>query len=141
MPRNFNLQDATLLEPAPLPASTTPTATGGLNLSTDSHSDFVAQCEFILTVPALTTAQLPDGKTMTYSAELAAPSDRAFGSPSTLYTLGTQTGAGGAGAAAIGPFRFRLPSTAQGYVRCKATPAASGTGDASGAQMTLTAVF
>jgi hypothetical protein len=136
MPNNRNLRDTLLKVSGALPASTTATATTGLSLLTGVNGDFVAPVDFLVTAPALTTSQLPDNKTMTYTVETSAPSDAVFGSPSTVYTLGTQTGASGAGSAGA-TYKFRLPSSAQGNVRVKATPAASGTGDASGAKVTL----
>jgi hypothetical protein len=136
MPNNRNLKDASLKVTKPLPASTTATATDGINLQNSTKGDFVAPVEFLLTAPALSTAQLPDTKTMTYTVET--DTDSAFGSAKVVMTLNslTQTGAGGAGAVG-GSERFRLPTNVEQYVRAKVTPSASGTGDASGVSMTL----
>jgi len=89
--------------------------------------------ELEILAPALTAAQLPDDKTMTYKVESDSASN--FASPKTLAdAVLVQTGAGGAGAAAA-TARFAIPSDCERYVRVTATN--SGTGDASGASMTV----
>lgn len=138
MPGNRNLQDAALTVAVALPASAGTVVTPAINLSTGPFSDFVAECDYVLPIPALSTAQLPNSATVTYTVQLAAPSDSGFGSPATVQTY-TQTGAGGAGAAAQTP-RFRLPSTAQGFLRAQAVTANS-PGNCSGAELSLYPVF
>lgn len=93
--------------------------------------------EYLLTAPALTTAQLADAQTMKYDILFSAT--EALGSPTVYITAAiTQTGAGGAGAAAQ-TFRFRAPSDGLRYVGARATK--SGAGDASGATFTLEATY
>jgi hypothetical protein len=77
--------------------------------------------EFLLTAPAMTTAQMPDAKTMKYDILYSVNAD--LSAPTTYITAAiTQTGAGGVGCAAA-TFRFRLPSDALRYVGFKARPA------------------
>lgn len=93
--------------------------------------------EWLLTAPALTTAQQPDAKTLTYSIITSDNSD--LSSPTTLISgCIVQTGAGGAGAAAA-EYRFRLPSDAARYLGFKAV--GSATGNSSAASATLEAQF
>jgi hypothetical protein len=89
--------------------------------------------DYELVAPTLTTAQLPDTKTMTYDVIVSANSDL---SGPTVYIAGAikQTGTGGAGAAGQ-TFYFGLPSNTPRYVGFRATN--SGAGDASGAIATL----
>jgi len=92
-----------------------------------------AGIELKISAPALTTADLPDGETMLYQIQHAA--DAAFTSPASLYgVVLTQTGAGGAGAAAATK-RIQPPSDCGRYVRVAATN--SGAGDASDKSVTL----
>ena len=94
--------------------------------------------EAILTAPAMTTAQMPDAKTMKYDLITADSADLAT-NPVTLVTAAiTQTGAGGAGCAAA-TYNFVPPSTSKRYFGFKATGSASG--DATGAAATLEMVF
>lgn len=136
MPNNRNLRDSQLKVTKALPASTTATATDPIDLGSGTRGDFVAEVQFLATVPALTTAQLPDTKTMTYTVET--DDNAAFTSAKVVVQLAglTQTGATSAGA--VGSTQTWVPSTdTEEFVRLKATPSASGTGDASGASMTL----
>lgn len=94
--------------------------------------------EFLLTAPALNTTQLPDTKTMKYSILLDTVNPIDASSTVHLADVITQTGAGGAGAAAA-TFRFKLPSNASRILGFKAVGSASG--DASGASATLEALF
>lgn len=136
MPSNRNLRDSLLKVTRALPASTSAVASSGIDLGSNATGDFVAGVEFLVSAPVLNTTQLPDTKVMVYTIET--DQDSAFGSAKILYTLTalTQTGAGGAGAAA-GSERFRLPTNCERYIRLKVTPSGSGTGDASGVSATL----
>ena len=97
----------------------------------------LAEAEFLITAPALTTTEQPDGKTTIYDAIMSDNAD--LSSPTTLYTaLITQTGAGSAGSAATTK-RFRLPSDAKRYIGLKAT--GSTTGNNSAKSATLEVVF
>ena len=69
---------------------------------------------FGLDAPALLTAQLTDGKVVTYTLQDSADGVT-FAAVDPLITT-TQTGAGGAGAAAK-TVRFRLPAGTRRYVR------------------------
>lgn len=103
-----------------------------------------ADVEFQISAPALNTTQLPDAKTMKYSVMLDTV-DPIDGS-STVYLLDliTQTGAGGAGAAAQTK-KFRLPSDLANILASArilgARAIGSASGDASGASATLEALF
>ena len=123
MPNNRELRDALLQVVAALPNGAANTSTPGIDLGHSTFGDFVAPIEFALSIPALTTSEQPDAKVLTYTVET--DTDPTFGSPAVAMTLGTQVGAGGAGAAAV-TFRFALPTTAERHVRCKATGSASG---------------
>ena len=93
--------------------------------------------EFLLSTPALSTTQIPDGKTIKVDvawsdhADLSDP-ENYIGAALTL------TGAGGVGCAAK-EFRFCIPSTAKRYLFLRATGSASG--DASASSATCEALF
>jgi len=90
--------------------------------------------EFIITAPAMTVSQQPNGKTIKYDVVCA--DDAALTvNPVTYITAAlTQTGANGTGAATA-TFRFRIPSTAKRFVGLIAT--GSTAGDASGSTASL----
>ena len=91
--------------------------------------------EIEIEAPALTTTELPDADTATYSIEMDTVSN--FASPTVVEdTVIVQTGAGGAGAAAQ-TNRFRLPLDLEQFVRVKCV-LAGGTGDCSGKNCTVT---
>lgn len=94
--------------------------------------------EYLITVPALNTTQLPDAKTMKYDVVWADNAALTTNAVTYIAAALTQTGAGGAGAAGA-TFRCRLPSTAKRYVGLKATGSASG--DATAAAATLEALL
>jgi len=130
----FNVRDADLIKTKALPAGASSVQTDAIDLghSVSGSGDFVADCELLLTAPALTNAQLASGHTMTYLVEM--DNDSAFGSPTTVMAAAiTQAGAGAGAAAALK--RLRLPSNVERYVRAKAT--ASDADDASAAEMTF----
>jgi len=136
----MNVQDALLSISRALPASTSAvTSAAALDLQASARSDFVARVELLLSAPAVTTAQLPDTKLMTYdiidsvNADLSSPRIIAPG-------VIVQTGAGGAGAAGA-TFRWKPPTNARRYYGIRITPSASGTGDASGVSATLQLLF
>lgn len=140
----FNVKDANLKDTCTLPAGALTTYSAGIDLrgsapySGSSRPDFVANCEMLLTAPALTTVQLPDAQTVTYSIQSA--DDSAFGTNLTTVAASclVQTGAGGAGAASA-TVRYRPATNAQRYFRLKAVKV--GAADASGASATLDLVF
>jgi hypothetical protein len=133
MPNNFNLDDALLKQSKALPAAAGSTTSNGIDLMNSATGDFVAEVDLTIDAPALTVTQLPNAATATYLLEH--DTDPAFGTVTTLATLGTQTGAGGVGAAAV-QFRFDPPETVKRYVRGKCTTATS-PGDCSAASFTL----
>lgn len=77
---------------------------------------------FELAGPALTTAQLTDGKIVTYTLQDSADGS-SFAAVDPAITT-TQTGAGGAGAAAK-TVRFRVPANTRRYVRIAQTATAT----------------
>ena len=133
----YAVKDEALKVTKALPNGAATVYSDGLDLGHGSRGDFLAAADFKVSAPALTTAQLPDTKTMTYSVQH--DDDPAFGTAADLYpSVLVQTGAGGAGAAAA-TFTCRLPVDVKRYVRVKAVN--SGTGDASGASLTFEGLF
>jgi len=135
----FLMKDALLKQTKALPtAAAGSTSTTGIDLGESTRGDFLADVEFLLSAPALTTTMLPDTKTATYIIEH--DTDSAFGTAATLIDKAiVQTGAAGAGAAAA-TYRFRLPTTVKRYVRAKCTLGANTT-DSSTLSMTLEALL
>lgn len=132
----FLLKDKLLRATHALPNGAATTNGGGIDLGTDTRSDFVAQCEAVVTAPALTTTQLGDTQTITYY--LYHDTAAGFGTETLLATLGVQTGAGGAGAATA-EYRTKLPSNVKRYVRLKTVKA--GASNASTASATFELAF
>jgi hypothetical protein len=125
------LRDKSLIFTNALPNGAAATTSTVIDLESTPPGDFLAPIEFELTVPALTTTQLGDTQTITYSVEMSATSG--FGSTTVLYgSIGVQTGAGGAGDVAL-TRRFRLPTNVLRYVRVRATK--TGASNASTASM------
>jgi hypothetical protein len=116
----LGLADKTYTITQALPNGAASTTSSGIDLETVSTSaDLLADIEFSVFAPALTTTELGDTQTITYIVQTA--TDAAFTSPTDLIaSLFVQTGAGGAGAA-TNTKRFRLPTNVQRYVRIKAT--------------------
>jgi hypothetical protein len=99
--------------------------------------DSVANFEGIIESPAMTTAILADGGTVTYNVQMA--TDAAFTSPVLLYgSVLVQTGADGAGAAKK-EARFALPSMCLPYIRFQAVK--SGAGNASTLSGSMSLLF
>jgi hypothetical protein len=138
MPNNARLGDGLLNPRVALPASGSATTySAGIDTGTTPTGDLVAEVDAIVSAPALTTTQLPDGEAVTYGIQHA--TDAAFGTAVTLETVGQQVGAGGVGAVAA-QFRFRLPGTTERYVRLAPTTS-SGCGDCSAASAGLALLF
>lgn len=112
----FLLKDALLRSTHALPNGAATTNGAGIDLANSTRGEFVAECEAVITAPALTTGELGDGQTIAY--HLYHDTAVGFGSETLIATLGTQTGAGGAGAAAA-EYRIKLPSTVKRYLRLK----------------------
>lgn len=128
----LGLQDNNLIVTKALPNGAASVTSDAIDLESTS-GEFLADVEFELTVPALTTTQLGDTQTITYIVETSAAAD--FGSITTLNaTLAVSTGAGAAGDVAVSK-RFRVPSAVLRYIRIKATK--TGATNASTASLTF----
>lgn len=135
------LEDAQLSVSTPLPASAATVTTPGLDLAQTTNGDFTADADFLATVPAVTTGMLGDAATLKWSIVTGATVDAngVIQSVTVLYPdIMTQTGAGGAGAAANSK-RIGLPSDVQRYVGLRGIKSASG--DASSVSATLKMLF
>lgn len=105
----FN-KDATLIESIALPAAASGTVTtDAIDIGENGHA-----VDVVVDVPALSATILPDTKTSTTSVEVS--NDAAFASFDTIASE-VQTGAAGAGAAAIS-VRASVPPVYR-YVRAK----------------------
>ena len=125
-------KDTSLKVTKALPNGAASTTSDGIDLGLTTRSDFTAPCELLLTAPAMATGVMGDAKTMIYSIEM--DDNSSFSSATSIATILTQTGAGGAGCSAA-TARYKLPSNVERYVRVKAT--GSTTGNASTSSMTL----
>lgn len=134
----FQLRDATHKVTKALPNGIGAVNSDGIDLGAKTaRGEFLAKTELLISAPILTTAELPDTKTIVYKVE----HDDAvgFGGVATLADrVLVQTGAGGAGAAAA-TVRFRFPSDVKQYVRVTATN--DGTGNADGISLTAELLF
>lgn len=134
---SYSFGDGNLTTTKALPSGASAVTSDGIDLGEGTTGTFTTPCEFVLSAPAVTTAMLGDAATIKYDVITSANAD--MSSPVTLQaTILTQTGAGGAGAAAATK-RFRVPTDTLRYVAVKATKSA--TGDASTVSMTLSLVF
>lgn len=132
----FALGDAMFSETRALPNGAATVNSTGFNLRSSVTGDFLANCEFLIQAPALTTGQLADTQTMKYSIQHSNASD--FSGAVTEADLITQTGAGGAGSVAAEK-RWRPPTNVGSYVRLRVIK--SGAGDASAATATFKLLF
>jgi hypothetical protein len=121
-----------------LPNGAANTSTNGFDLEQSTRGSLTGmKPELYIEAPALNVTEQPNSKTMIYSVEHA--DDSAFSGVAVLYSaVLTQTGAGGAGAAAA-TRRLALPTDVKRYVRVKATGSASG--DSSTKSMTVSLLF
>lgn len=120
-----------------LPNGAATVASTGLDLGHGAKGDFVADVELRIEAPALVVGDLANGDTVIY--DVYHDTDPAFGTETLLMdNVLTQTGAGGAGAAAAN-WQGRLPVDVKRYVRVKATN--SGAGDASDKTATIRLMF
>lgn len=131
------LGDAALKVTRALPNGAANVTSGFLPLGNSANGDFLANGELLIELPAQVTGVLGDATTIICDV---LTSDSADGSnPVTVAkAVLTQTGAGGAGAAAVSA-RFRPTSDTKSYIGVKATKSA--TGDASGTNMTVSLRF
>lgn len=118
MSKGYNVQDAKLARSVTLPNGANTTNSNGIDLEHGAQGEFLADAEFLIEAPALTTGELGDTQTITYSLRQSNAADFS-GDSEVLGGLIVQTGAGGAGAAAASK-RVRLPSDVQRYVRLRA---------------------
>jgi len=98
--------------------------------------------ELLIEIPALTTTQLPDDDTITFSilSETTLDANGIDGNSTVeAADIAKVTGAGGAGISATN-FRYGIYSNFPRYIGVKAV-AAGGTGDISGSDMTTSIVF
>jgi hypothetical protein len=130
----FNRRDAKLKDSHALPSGASTVSSAGIDLGLTARSDFLAECELLLTAPALAVGQLADASTMKYTVQDSSASDFGTNLRTIAGTEITQTGAGGAGAAGA-TRRIGLPTDVQRYIRFQATNSAAA--DASGATATL----
>ena len=132
--KTYRIKDASLIETKALPAAGGGTAsTGSFDLGDADQK--LARVEFELSAPALGATPLPNGETMIYDLE-DSPDDSSFASVADAVI--TQTGASGAGAAAVVQ-RIGIPSDIRQYVRVTAT-LSSGGATAAASSMTLSLV-
>jgi hypothetical protein len=142
----YNVRDGLMNATIALPAAAGAVHTPVIDLGAPSAdgapaTDFVAQCELLVTAPALDTTQLPDTTTAIYEVEQSANGTSNF--TALTAALITQTGADGAGAAAA-TARLRLPTNVQRYIRVTVTTANVGeadAGDCSGASVLAEMLF
>lgn len=133
-----NLKDALLSVTKALPNGAATTTSDPLQLhdGTTTNREFAANVELLVTAPALTTGQLPDGQTITYTVETSNTAD--FAVAKAISGPLVQTGAAGAGAVTA-EMRVRPPSDAQTFTRLKQVK--TGAADASAKSGTLELVF
>lgn len=106
-------------------------------MSGAKHKDFAVDCELEIVAPALTTAQLPDTKKITY--DIVQGDTANLGDATVLYgAVLVQLGADGAGAAGKS-VRVRLPSGVKKFIGIKATN--DGAGNASTVSLVGRLVF
>ena len=135
---NQLLGDAVLKATDALPASSTTVNGTAIDLG-DAMTGRGARrddCELLLSAPVLSTTQLPDGNTAKYSIQGSLLANFATVVPLATTVL-TQTGAGGAGAAASSA-RIKLPSDCPRYVRASVITVS---GNCALASMILALVF
>lgn len=137
MQNGFLLKDASLVASTILPVGAAVTTSTAIDLQNSANGDFVAEVEFDLAAPVLTTGQAPDTKTITYDVIHSVNSNLSSAAV-LLPGVIVQTGAGGAGAGAS-TFRFRVPHGVRRYLGFQATGVA--TVSAAGATATLTPKF
>ena len=135
----FSLQDeeAAVKKTLALPTGASTVATAGIDLGHGLKGDFLARSELLITAPLLVVGELANTETMTYDVYHDTASDFS-GEALLLKEVITQTGAGGAGAAAAS-VQVALPAGVSRYIRVKATNSAAA--DASAKSLTAQLVF
>lgn len=130
----MNLRDAGVKKTVALPAGALTVTTTGIDLENTARGENLANCEVSMGGPALPVGQLANGETITYSLEAA--TDAAFSSPVAIAGSTVQTGAGGAGSAAVA-HRARLPLSCPRYIRGKAVKTGATSAAASNGSLEL----
>lgn len=136
---SFRTLDKSLIQTAALSNGAGATQITGYDLghTPTNGGRFLADMEFLIEMPVLTTTELPNSETFKVSVEEA--TDAAFTSPVIRHVdILQQLGAGGAGAAAKS-VRWRPPTDILRFVRFKATK--TGTGNVSGKTISVTPSF
>lgn len=129
--------DNELTETRALPNGAAAVTGAAIDVGNSANGDFKADCEAKISAPALVVGDLANTETMVYDLITSDASD--LGTPTTLVAGAiTQTGAGGAGAAAA-TWQGKLPNDVLRYIGIRATN--SGAGDASDKIATLQLVF
>ena len=117
-------RDVALKVTKALPNGAATIITDGIDLGHSTNGQPPANVELLIEAPALVVGDLGNADTMKY--EVFHDTVSTFGSEVSLYgVVLTQTGAGGAGAAAASK-RVALPSDVGRYIRVKATNSAAG---------------
>lgn len=130
-------KDALLTRTKALPNGANTIVTDPIELGHSPSGVFLANGEVEIQAPVLTTGELADGQTLTYNVQQSV--DAAFTSPITLYSsVLVQTGAGGAGAAAV-KTRFRVPTDVKRFIRVQVVKA--GASNASTKSVTVELLF
>jgi len=112
----LGLQDSLLNQTVALPAAASSSVVSpSIDLGIGPHGELpLGFVEFEIDAPAVTTAMLPNGDTITYDVIVSATSNMA--SPVAVYpAILTQTGAGGVGAPAAAK-KFKLPDVLNDYL-------------------------
>jgi hypothetical protein len=120
-----------------LPNGAATTQGSGIDLGHGTAGDFLANCEVLVEAPVLTTTELADAQTITYSLEHDTASG--FGGVATIpgfASVAVQTGAGGAGAAAQS-IRVRLPVDVKQFIRLKTVKAGASNASTKSASVEL----
>lgn len=131
------IRDANLQQTIALPNGAASVNSASIDLQNGPNGVFPGKMQIEVVAPALATADLPDTKTMVYKLEDSAD-DSSFATVPGCDAIITQTGAGGAGAAAATEL-VRVPKDVRRYLRLTATN--DGTGDASDKSATLSVVI
>ena len=132
------LRDAALKLTRALPGSATTVYSLGIDTGVTPAGQQPDAVEYLLTAPALTTAQLGDAATMKYSILLDTVNPVDGSSVARHTDCLVQTGAGAAGAAGA-TFRFKLASDSTRILGFKIVNSAAG--DCSAVSATLEALF
>lgn len=132
-----NMRDTLLkAKAAALPAGAATVTSTAIDLGPTGNGQFLVNGEFVLEAPALAVGALPNGKTLTYSIVTSDSSDLSSATVVDKSCI-VQTGASGAGAAAV-TRRFRAATNIKRYLGFTAVGVADM--DASGSAATLSFV-